>query len=363
MSSYYDKVQLMLASGTAPDIIRVNPDHFFSYVRLGFFRDLEPIMRSDPDYHPEDYFAVARDRAVVNGHHFGVGVLFTTTLCYYNKTLFDKAGVKDPWQRYEEGRWNWEDFLDAARKLTVFDEAGRPSQYGTDFRTNVEALAKMVLGNGGKFISDDGRKSLVNSPICVSTIQWVDDLVWKYRVAPTPSQAALSVFSFESGRIAMEIDASGESPRLREAIKSFEWDVAPLPGVSSATAPTHESHILVMNARTKVPEGAWRFMKFMTSPTAERMLGCQLRRCIPTRRDVAFSKEYLSADKPPFHTAAFLEGVDKPQPRIVYDPKWSEWTLEWRSHLDRALLNNEPAQKVMDEAAAKIDLILSGETD
>jgi len=363
MQSYYDKVQLMLASGTAPDVIRVNPDHFASYVRLGFFKDLEPFMQADATYNPDDIFKVARDRALYKGHHYGVGVLFTTMLCYYNKTLFQKAGVKDPWQRYEEHKWDWDDFLEAAKSLTVYDSDGRPIQYGTNIRGGVDNLCKFILGRGGQLVSPDGKLSLVNSPIAVDCVSWMNDLVWKWHVSPTLTQSALSVFEFESGRIAMELDSSGESPRLRESITSFLWDVAPCPGTGNGRMPSHESHVLVMNAAAKEPEGAWRFMKFMTSPVAERILGCKLRRCIPTRRSVAFSEEYLSADRAPYNMRAFIAGVDDPQQQIVYDPKWSEWTLEWRAHLDELFLGTKSPRQAMDEAAANIDLILSGETD
>lgn len=363
MASYYDKLQLMFASGTAPDIVRVNPDHFTSYIGLGFFKDLDPLMQADPSYHPDDYFKVARDRALYKGRHYGIGVLFTTLLCYYNKTIFENAGVDDPWKRFQEGRWSWDDFLETAKQVTLTDASGRPVQFGTVFQANAAGTSRMVQSRGGQLVTPDGRHSLVNTPICVDTVNWINDVVWKWRVSPTPQQAALSVFEFESGKVAMMLDSSGESPRLREAIASFEWDVAPSPGLGGGRIATHDAHILVMNSATKVPDGAWRFMKFMVSEPAERLLGCRLRRCIPTRRGIALSDEYLSADKPPYNMRAFVAGVDDPQPQLPYDEKWAEWIVEWQAHLDECFLRSKPTQQAMDEAVVRIDMILNGETE
>ena len=306
MSSYYDKLQLMLASKTGPDVVRVNPDYFRAYLRLGYFRPLDDLMAGDPNYRLEDFWPSALRGLEYEGKRYGVGVLFTTTLVYYNRTVFRNAGVKDPWERYLEGRWAWEDFLDAARATTVRDGNGRAVLYGSGPIGNFYNIMNYVAGHGASIITPDARTSLVNCPAAVAATEWMNDLVWKWKVAPTPEQGALSVFSFESGRLAMEMDSSGESPRLRDAITKFEWDVAPGPAGPNGYRSGHNAHILVMASGTRVSEAAWRFMSFMVSPAAERLLGCRLRRCIPTRKAMALSDEYLSADRPPFNMRAFI---------------------------------------------------------
>jgi len=362
MFSYYDKVQLMLATGTGPDVLRTNPEHFKRYIRLGYFRDLEPFMAADPGYHAEDFFKISRDAALYNGRHHGIGILLTKTLIYYNKTLFDEAGIEDPWQRYRKGQWTWDDYLEVAKLLTKTDESGRPI-FGMSFPGNVYQAGTLIRAHGGDYLSPDGKKCLVNTPEAVDGVQWLKDLRWKWHVAPTPSQMALSVFSFESGRIAMELDSSGESPRLRDAIKDFRWDVAPCPRGDYDNGAGYGSHILVMNTGTKVPDAAWRFMRFMNGPEAETLLGVKLRRCIPSRRALAFSKEYLSADQSPFNMGAFVADIDAPQREFPYDERWLEWTDELTSHLDQVWLDLKPTKQVLDEAAVRVDMILNGETD
>ena len=361
MQSYYDKLQLMLVSGTGPDVVRVNPDHFFGYVKLGFAKDVEPYMQSDPQFNLDDFFLAARNASLYNGRHYGVGVLFTTTLVYYNKTIFQKAGVKDPWQRYQDNEWDWNSFLDAAKKTTIDEESNR--QYGCDLSGSLNVASFMVPSWGGRLLSPDRKTCLVNSPQAVDALQWVVDVVWKWRAAPTPAQSAMSIFTFESGKMAMMLDSSGESPRLRDAISKFEWDVAPTPVGPTGIAASYGAHLLIMNSATKVPDVAWRYMRFMTSPVAEKILGCQLRRCIPTRRAIALSEEYLRADGPPYNMRAFIARVDNPQPETPYDDRWPEWSSLWQNYIDAAFLSTKPVQQAMDEAVVEIDKVLAGETD
>ena len=38
---------------------------------------------------------------------------------FYNKTMFEQAGLPDPYELQEAGEWTWEAMLDAAKKLTT----------------------------------------------------------------------------------------------------------------------------------------------------------------------------------------------------------------------------------------------------
>ena len=370
MRSYFDKLQMMLVSGTAPDVFRINPTYYYSFIRKGFLQELDPLMAADPEWNLDDFFELATVQPLYHGKRYALTVIFGTNLIYYNKTMFKEAGVRDPWQLYEAGEWTWDTFLDTARKLTRFDEKGRAVQYGTNFgptTTNgkgaVGAVTFVAAGFGGKLISEDYKKSMVGSPEAVRAAEWVKDLVWKYRAAPTPQETAMATLTFESGRVAMEFDASGESRRMRDAITKFEWDVAPTPvGVEGRSA-GHGGHFLVMNSDTKVRDAAWRFMKFMVSPECERLLGSKLRRCIPTRKAVALSDEYLAADGPPYNTRAFITQLELAATQYPYDERYNEWVVEYGNALDRIFYGGEPAGPVLKEAETKINEILAREEE
>ena len=56
--------------------------------------------------------------------------------------------------------------------------------------------------------SDDGQKFLLNQPATVDALQKMQDLIYRYHVAPTPStlQSMPSAsFMLQTGRVAMDI--------------------------------------------------------------------------------------------------------------------------------------------------------------
>jgi len=359
MSSYFDKLGIMLASGTAPDVFRVFPTYFAHYAKVGYLKKLDPLMAADPTYDPDDFFKQARDVGLYQGDHYALGVIFGRMLIYYNKTLFAQAGVEEPWDAFREGRWTWDEMLQTAKKLTRYDENGRPIQFGMNFPGGTSHIINMIKSNGGEVLSEDETQCLLDSPMAVETVRWTRDLVEKWHVAPTPEQATMGIFSFESGKLAMEIDSSGETPRLRDAIKDFDWDVAPMPYGEGGLSGGFGAHCLVMNAKTEKVDASWRFMRFVTGPVAEHLLAVEERRCIPTRRELAFSEEYLSSQEPPFNMEAFIADIDKPQEMVLPDEKYLEWTTEFQSYLDQIYLGGRDPKEALEEACVRIEEILN----
>lgn len=361
MSSYFDKLGIMLASGTAPDVFRVFPTYFAHYAKVGYLKHLDPLMAADPGYNPDDFFKQARDVGLYKGNHYALGVIFGRSLIYYNKTLFKEAGVEEPWKTFQEGRWDWDEMLTKAKTLTKYDENGRPTQFGMNFPGGTWHILSMIQSNGGEALNEDNTECLLDSPMAVEMVRWTQDLVEKWRVAPTPEQATMGIFSFESGKLAMEMDSSGETPRLRDAIKDFDWDVAPMPYGAAGPSGGFGAHCLVMNAKTEKTDAAWRFMTFVTGPEAEHLLAVEERRCMPTRRALAFSEEYLSSEEPPFNMDAFIADIDEPQEIVLPDEKNLEWTTEFQAYLDQIYLGGRDPQAALEEACVRIEKILNSD--
>src|SRR5690349_20162980 len=95
-----------------------------------------------------------------------------------------------------------------------------------------------------------------------------------------------------------------------------------------------KGNLLVMSAESHHPEAAWEVMKFMTGREAERKLYVEMRRSFPTRKDVAYSPEYLrSGDKPPHHIDAFVSSIVRGR-TLPITSRWAEWTTEFNSALE-----------------------------
>ncbi len=359
-SAYGDKLQLMLASRTAPDVMRVDHYIFPALARKEYFLDLEPFVAHEPPGFTDDFVPAALDECRFEGRLHALNVLFGGVQLYYNKTLFQAAKLPDPYEQSREKKWDWDAFLTAANALTK-REGDRTVQFGTTFPA-FPMWASVLWNRGGELLNQDlTRFTLADDPKAVEGMQDMTDLRWKHHCAPTPADAALSAFTFESGKIAMHWGWAGETPRFRKNIKKFDWDLAPVPSGPAGDATVIKGNQLVCYKHSEHPELAWEFIKYMTGPDAELILGAKWRRCVPTRRSVQQEPEYLQTDKPPFHTDVFLETVRRGR-ILPIDARYQEWSREFGSATDSLFnVGGITAPQASRNATDRINKLLTSE--
>jgi multiple sugar transport system substrate-binding protein len=114
-------------------------------------------------------------------------------LLYYNKDMFDKAGVPYP-PASADRAWTWDEFVAAAKKLTLDVNGRTPNdagfnrnqirQYGAMVETLTWQLEVWALSNGSGFYSPDGKQVIIDQDAAIEAIQKVADLHTKDFVAP-----------------------------------------------------------------------------------------------------------------------------------------------------------------------------------
>lgn len=359
-SSYPDKLQLMLASRTAPDVCRVDHYLFPALVRKDYFLPLDSFIAAEPKNFLNDFTPVALDECRYQGKMHAMNVLFGGVQLYYNKALFAEAGLPDPMRQHNERKWGWEEFVRAAVALTK-KEGDRFVQFGSTFPPFPMSMS-VIWNRGGDIMNADWtRFTLATDEKAIAGIQDLADLRWKHHCAPTPADAALSAFTFESGKIAMHWGWSGETPRFRKNIKKFDWDIAPVPAGPEGSKTVVKGNQLVVYKESKHPELAWKFVKFMTGPDAEKKLGTELRRCVPTRRSVQNAPEYLQTDKPPQQASVFLDAVARGR-ILPIDARYQEWSQIFGSATDGLFnVGSLTARQACQNATERINILLSGE--
>lgn len=360
-SSYPDKLQLMLASRTAPDVMRVDHYIFPALVRKDYFLPLDSFVAAEPKGFLDDFVKPALDECWWNGKLYALNVLFGAVMIYYNRALVAAANLPDPYRLAREGKWDWDAFVNAATALTKRDSSGRTTQFGTSM-AGFPLYSAVVWNRGGEFMNQDmTRFVLADDPRAVQGIQDYADLRWKWKCAPTPADNALSAFTFESGKIAMNWGWAGDTPRYRKNIKDFDWDLAPTPSGPAGDYSVVKGNQLVASRDTLHPELAWEFIKFMTSPETELLVCGKLRRAVPTRLSVQNDPRYLQADAAPHQTDVFLDSVRKGR-TLPIDWRYQEWSQEYNAATD-VLFNvgGETAAQACRDATDRINALLAGE--
>src|SRR4029450_7355322 len=100
---YGTKLLTQMAAGTAPDVFQVGDGDVAKFVQKGGVEDLEPFMAADK-MDKSIFFDGVFKVGVVNGKTYLLTKDFSPLVLYYNKDMFQKAGVEPP----KEG-WTWND--------------------------------------------------------------------------------------------------------------------------------------------------------------------------------------------------------------------------------------------------------------
>lgn len=359
-SAYLNKAIIMFASRTAPDVVRIDHFNFPDLVRKDYFYDLTELARKDPGFHPDDFFPQTIREGTYRGRLYGLNVMFGGWIMYYNRTLVKQAGLVDPYVLAKQGKWTYDRLRDYAVRITKFDERGRPLRFGVAI-PNYPFTTPTIWAFGGQVLSPDHKRCLLDSPGTIRAYQYLADLRWKDHCSPTPSQAANSAFSFESGKLGFEFNWMGMAPRYNSAIKDFDWDICPLPRGPFGGKSMVKGNQLVVYRESKHPDVAWRFIRFLTSPETETQLYVVNRRNFPTRKSVAYSRAFLKPTCRPYQADVYLRTVENAG-ELPIDARWSEWTNAFGTVQDDLYSGRERSAAVaMRRAKQKVDEVLSDE--
>ena len=259
--TYYTKLNANIAAGTTPDVFMMSGAYFYNGAMNNAFMQLDDYIK-DSGVKEEDYF-IEQPNMYYQGKIYGWPKEIDIMALAYNKTLFDEAGVA-----YPTNQWTWDDLLDAATKLTRTSSAGQQT-YGIYAVNNVQEMwGNLVLENGGRFLSEDLKKGVLNTPEAVEGIQFAVDLIYKHKVSPTPQGVSSLPGYIESGGspfltglVAMKMQGNYEMTLL-SSIKDFEWDVVTMPERTKKGG-LGWTQAWVMGAKTPHPEESWTLFKWL----------------------------------------------------------------------------------------------------
>jgi multiple sugar transport system substrate-binding protein len=276
--SYAPKILAMIAAGTPPDNAFCDNGTYGDYVKRKLLMDITDQIKADKVIGAPGYFIEPQEsnRCVVNGKWYGIGSCWVAAHIYYNNDVFKKAGITPP-SNDPDKAWDWAQFLDVARKLTVDTKGNHPGDTGFD-KDNIESwgvqwpqnnlvyLDAAVADNGGSYLDPKTNLLAIDSPAATEGLQNIADLMLKENVAPRGSAVtALGLTNtqmLESGKLAMAVDGSWALSWITK-IKA-DLGTATLPKMKSLGTDM-QAHIHVALAATKHPEAAWQWERFLAT--------------------------------------------------------------------------------------------------
>lgn len=197
---YWTKLEASAGGGTAPDVFWLNVLHIDSYADGGILADMsDAVAASDiKDNFPESLV----NSFVRDGKNYATPKDFDTNALWYNKDLFDQAGVA-----YPTDDMSYEDLVALATELKdKLPDGIYPFACPVDFQT---WYYQTVYANGGWILNDDKTETGYADPKTQEGIQcWIDMI--DAGLSPNASTLAEtgSDAMFEAGQIAMTLAGS-----------------------------------------------------------------------------------------------------------------------------------------------------------
>lgn len=267
-NEYNNKLSVMLAAeGSDPDIIWVKDmGYILSMVEKGQAMSLDEFIEKDKlDL---SVYNGAAEQLQVDGANYSLPYRSDWYVLYYNKDLFDKAGVP-----YPSNDMTWEEYEALARKVT-FGE-GSAKVYGTHNHTWQALVTNWAIQDGKNTVvaKDYG---FLDSYYEQALSMQKDGIIQDYAQLKTANIHYSSVFKNQQAAMMpmgtwfigtmMQSQASGET--------NFNWGIATIPHPEGVDAGTTIGALtpVAISSTTDVPELAWEFVKYATSEENSKVL-------------------------------------------------------------------------------------------
>lgn len=129
-ADYQQKISVLAAGGSPPDLAWVSERMIPQFKSNQILADLSAF-KDDAQFKLDDYIPSTLDLFREGDQLLGLPFSTPPVVMFYNKTLFDKAGLTDPNTLVAKGEWTWEQFEASAKAITSKDAANRI--YGANF--------------------------------------------------------------------------------------------------------------------------------------------------------------------------------------------------------------------------------------
>lgn len=313
-ADYYTKLALMNKSAsTAPDVQYEDTFKIQSDAAAGYLLPLDDYLAKWEDW---SQFADGAKQAGLgaDGKTYGVSLGTDTRGLWYNKALFEAAGIPVPWQPK-----TWDDVLSAAEKVKASNPDVIPinvySGKTAGEAASMQGLEMLMYGTEDTLYDTDSKKWVVGSQGFKDSLQFVSD-VYQGGLGPSLQQAldpniftSVTADWLPSSKLAIALDGSWQSAAWVDGGTAAwpEWSdalgIAAMPtqnGQAPGSTSMSGGWTLAIGKNTKNADAAWDFLSTAVNKDNATAYGIDNSQ-IAVRADVAESSEYLDAN-PSFET-------------------------------------------------------------
>jgi multiple sugar transport system substrate-binding protein len=325
---YEQKIMTQMTGGNAPDVFYAHEALMSKLVESKSAAPLSKRLNGKDSAVKPDQFAQGLWGPAKQGDEiYGVMVDANPMLIYYNKKVFEEAGVKNPQEYYDEGKWNWDTF----QKISAqFKSKGK---YGFVQENWGGPMLTWISSNGGKMYDENGKIILDKDKKAAETLQYLSDNVKKKNfiyAGSLPEGQGLEAM-FMSGKVAMVGAGRWLTPLFKDN-PSVQFDYIPWPtNTGKKTEPAViGTAYMVMNKQSKHADAAFKFLSYYTSEESQKLRLEHSGNAIPSIDGI---DEVVTKDGVPEHAEYLLKAretgfTSEPQARVPAVNKLAEESFD-----------------------------------
>lgn len=226
----------------------------------------------------EQFVDVAVRDLTFNSQIYSLPVYMDTLALYYNKDIFNTAGIAQP-------PATWNAFNDAISKLTIFDNRGNIVRSGAAIGTvgninrSTDILMLLMLQSGVQMTDRDNTgaafaRSVENENVGEISLQFYTDFANPARQVYTwNDRQHYSIDAFTEGNTAMMFNYSHQIATLRDRASRLNFGVAPMPQILGSPVAVNYANYWspAVSKQSKHPDLAWKFIVHLSSAKGATM--------------------------------------------------------------------------------------------
>lgn len=306
-SDFDTKISAGMGSGDTPDVM-----YMWNYP--SYYNGLEPLddyISKEGEEYKSNFYDALWDYNTMDGSIYGIPVGFTTHCLFYNKDIFDEAGVE-----YPTADWTWDDLQKAAKTISDKTDA---KGFSFQMKPDPYDFEMYLWSNGTAYCSEDGEMDgNLNSDASKDVFQMFQDMEADEYATATEGDGT---DEFRAGNTAMYVYGSWAINTLNE--DGVNYGVTTIPAFADAgqdSVSILSSSGLSMSKDSKNKDAAWEFIKYWTNEECNKeRIGTEL----PVLNSVVESEGIMDQEEyAPFYT--MLEQSEGHTPASFLMESWSE---------------------------------------
>ena len=257
--SYWTLLEAGASGGDMPDVFWMHSNNSQMYMKNNKLLKLDDYIAKSEKVDMSNYMPEITELYTYDGSYYAVPKDYDTIALWYNKKMFDDAGLE-----YPNENWTWDDLYEAAKKLTNGDKYG----FCMNTSNDQDTYYNMVYSMGGYIVNDDHTKSGYDDANTIKAMDYVGKLLKDCcPPATTMSETGTDVM-FQSGTVAMITQGSWMTAGFLDNEYLVEnCDVAILPYDKTTGMRTSICNGLgwAASADTKRPDDCWKLIEWLGS--------------------------------------------------------------------------------------------------